>query len=318
MKILITGGLGYVGGRIAEYFRKVDPDRDIVLGVWKGSESLPQWTKEFTVVPLELLDEGSVKECVSNSGADCIIHLAALNEIDSGADPDLAYEVNCRGTERLLQAANEEGVKKFIYFSTFHVYGKDPGPVITEQTPARATHPYASTHLAAEEVVRSFRDKGMDTLIFRLSNSYGYPEDKEVNRWTLVVNDLCRQAVIENRIVLKSSGRQCRDFIALSDVVRAVHHFLFNIPEAWGDGLYNLGGNCTMSILEVAEKISGLYYDKYGKKIAVERKSAGSPADGTRSIVFSIDRLMKTGFVPEGDMDGEIAKTMEICEGFLK
>jgi len=315
VRILVTGGTGYVGGRLAECFRKDPSGGDVVLGVWKGLESLPRWANEFTVIPMELMDERSVKECVDKAEVDCIVHLAAVNEIVSGDDPGLAHEINCRGTERLLKAAYTFGVKKFVYFSTFHVYRPEAGGVITECTPARPVHPYASTHLDAEKVVEKFRDKGMETLIFRLSNSYGYPADKDIDRWTLVVNDLCRQAVTQSRIVLKSSGRQHRDFIALSDVARAVGHFLFTVPGDWGDGLYNLGGGRSMSVLEMAEKVSGLYADKYGKKITVEREPDGD-ADRCEPVTYSIDKLVAKGFVPEGDMDCEIMRTFEVCEGF--
>ena len=111
----------------------------------------------------------------------------------------------------------------------------------------------------AEDFVAFFNQyHGMQTLIFRLSNGYGYPMDKDINRWTLVFNDLCRQAVGIGRIVLKSTGKQHRDFISLHDVSRAVFHFLFVCPDKWGDGIYNLGGNLSMSILDAAYKISNV------------------------------------------------------------
>ncbi len=112
----------------------------------------------------------------------------------------------------------------------------------------------------------------MKTLIFRLSNGYGYPMHKEVNRWTLIFNDLCKQAVTKGKILLRSSGRQYRDFISLHDVARATHHFIFNVPDDWGDGLYNLGGNCPISILGVAQKISDMYRLKYKKEIKIKTK----------------------------------------------
>ena len=94
----------------------------------------------------------------------------------------------------------------------------------------------------------------MVTLVLRLANGYGYPMHKEVSRWSLVFNDFCKQAVVNKKIVLKTPGDQHRDFISLQDVASAVCYFIFKIPDEWEDGLYNLGGNCVMTILEAAHK----------------------------------------------------------------
>jgi UDP-glucose 4-epimerase len=169
------------------------------------------------------------------------------------------------------------------------------------------------THLAAEEMVKLFRDKGMGTLIFRLSNSYGYPMDKNVNRWTLVVNDLCRQLVNFGRISLKTSGKQHRDFISLHDVSRAVHHFIFSVPDAWNNDVYNLGGECTMSILNMAETIARIYAQESGKEPGGISLAEGNNGD-IGDIKYNIDKLKNTGFHLEGNMSYEIKKTLKLCE----
>ena len=112
----------------------------------------------------------------------------------------------------------------------------------------------------------------MNTLTLRLSNGFGCPMGLEVNRWTLVFNDLCRQAMTSGEMILRSSGKQHRDFIALHDVAAAVDHFLFVNSEKWGDGLFNLGGDCSLSILEVAKTIATVYEKKYGKPVSILAK----------------------------------------------
>lgn len=317
MNILITGGLGYLGGRIADYLKTKEPHINIFLAT-RDIKNIPLWTKRFTVLQMNLLDEKSISKCLVDSAADIIIHLAALNEIDSAQNPELAHRVNTEGTRKLLEFALKEGIKKFIYFSTFHVYDKSCGPFISEKTPTHPFRPYATTHFAAERIVESFRDKGIDTLIFRLSNGYGYPMDKDINRWTLVVNDLCRQAVVTHNIILKSSGRQCRDFITLHDVARAVHHFLSVIPDSWGDGLYNLGCGQSISVLEMAKRIAELYQKKYGSGEVEIKKKIGDDNFNTESFTFNIDKLKNTGFQLEGNMENEIMRTMNVSEKFLE
>ena len=320
MNVLITGGLGYIGGRIASYLKEKVPDSRIFLTTRDKNRELPAWTEKFTVLQMDLLNEDSIADCLKDKDIDVIIHLAALNEIDSMKEPGLALEVNSQGTYKLLSIANEKKINRFVYFSTFHVYGETSSSVITEETSTRPFHPYATTHRAAEDLVSFFNHyHKMKTLIFRLSNGYGYPMDKDINRWTLVFNDLCRQAVSSGRIVLKSSGKQHRDFISLHDVARAVYHFLYTVPDKWGDGLYNLGGNCSMSILDVAEKISDVYRTKYKKKI-MEIKTGQDDSGSTtpKPVEYSVEKIAKTGFTLKGDMISEIEMTMDVCEGFVK
>jgi len=317
-KILITGGLGYIGGRVANYLKEKEPHTHIFLTTRKKNRKLPQWTERFTILEMNILDESSISHCLKGKDIDIIIHLAALNEIDSMKDPKLALEVNTKGTYRLLDLAHKTGIKNFIYFSTFHVYGNILESVITEETPTRPFHPYAITHRAAEDFVNYFKHYyGMKTLIFRLSNGYGYPMHKEVDRWSLVFNDLCKQAVTEGKILLRSSGKQYRDFISLHDVARAVHYFVFIIPDRWGDGLYNLGGNCSISILEVAQKISNVYRSKYKKEIKIKTKQDDNNLIVSKPVRYDIEKLMGTGFNLKGDMIFEIERTMDLCKEFI-
>ncbi|MEK9627506.1 MAG: SDR family oxidoreductase [Nitrospinota bacterium] len=315
-KILITGGLGYLGGRIADSLNRNHPGCDLVLGTSREITETPDWAKPFQVVPLNILDPVSIKN-VLTSDFDAIVHLAAINEHESFKDPRLAWETNALGTQSLLSIASHKQISKFIYFSTFHVYGNCRGK-ITENSPTQPHHPYAATHRAAEDMVRFYQHyKGMDTLTMRLSNGYGCPMDSGVNRWTLVFNDLCQQAVQSGKMVIKSTGKQHRDFIALHDVAAAVDHFLYSIPDKWEDGLYNLGGDCSLSISEVARKIAGIYEKKYGKSIPIEvaGKDNGEICD---PVKFNIDKLKGTGFRLTGNMEKEIEQTLSLCENFSK
>ncbi|MBA7530748.1 ADP-L-glycero-D-manno-heptose-6-epimerase [subsurface metagenome] len=306
------------GGRVANYLKEKEPYAHILLTTRKKNRKLPQWTERFSILEMDILDEPSIVNCLRDKEIDIILHLAALNEIDSMRDPKLALEVNTKGTYRLLDLAYKTGIKSFIYFSTFHVYGDVLESVIMEETPTKPFHPYAITHRAAEDFVNYFKHYyGVKTLIFRLSNGYGYPMHKEVNRWTLVFNDLCKQAVTEGKILLKSSGKQCRDFISLHDAARAVRHFIFVAPDRWGDGLYNLGGNCSTSIFEVAQKISDVYRSKYKKEINIETKQDESSSIVSKPVKYNIEKLMGTGFALKGDMFYEIDKTMDLCEEFI-
>jgi UDP-glucose 4-epimerase len=317
--ILITGGLGYIGGRVACYIKEKEPDSNIFLTTRNKNGNLPSWTESFTVLQMDITDADSIIDCLKDRNIDVVIHLAALNEIESAKDPELALEVNTKGTYKLLNTANIYNVNRFIFFSTFHVYGDVSDTVITEKTLPKPSYPYAITRKAAEDFVNYFNKcQGIKTLIFRMSNGYGYPMDINIDRWKLAFNDICRQAVTNGVIILKSSGKQYRDFISLHDVANAVYHFVFVVPDEWGDGIYNLGGDYSMSILDVAQKISDIYRARYNKDINEIKTSSGNGSSiSTKPVQYSIDKIAETGFHLQGNMTLEIEKTMELCERFI-
>ena len=312
-KVVITGGIGYVGGRLATHLAGAAPELSLRLLTRRAKESLPEWARKFDVVQTPTLEQAGLAEAVE--GADTVIHLAAANEIVCQRDPELAMEINATGTLRLLEACREKGVGRFIYMSTFHVYGATSSDVITEDMATSPTHPYAITHRVAEDFVNAYRvNHGMATLSLRLSNGYGYPADPDIDRWTLVFNDFCRQAIAQGQIKLASKGTQFRDFQSMTDVGRGVHHFLALPNEEWKDGLFNFGGDCLMSIIQAAERVAEEFQTYSGREIPV---ITGESEDrrGASPVVFSIDKLKKTGFSPVGNMAEEIQRTFAVCEG---
>jgi UDP-glucose 4-epimerase len=246
-------------------------------------------------------------------GADAVIQLAGANEHASAADPARALVDTGLGTVALLQAAERQRVRRFVYMSTAHVYGAPLVGRIDERTLPRPAHAYAITHRTAEDFVLAARDRGgIESLVFRLSNGLGAPADPLIDRWTLVGNDLCRQVVRDGRLVLQSSGLQQRDFIALGDVSRAVLHVLDLPAETWGDGLFNLGGECSLSILRLAEMIAARSERILGVLPPIDHPPA-SPGTRAPELDYRIDKLKRIGFAPTGALEDEIDRTLELC-----
>lgn len=309
--VLITGGSGYVGGRV---IRRLSSRGDLLLRIGGRQREgvFPSWLACGSPVSLDLLsNESLVSAC---SGVETIIHLAALNEIDSSSDPERALLVNGLGTLKLLQAAEKAGVSRFIYFSTAHVYGAPLAGTITERTLPRPVHPYAITHHIAEDFVLAAHDRNALTgIVVRLSNGFGAPADSSVNRWSLLVNDLCRQAVTSRVLALRTSGLQRRDFIPLEDVARAVEHFLFLEPSLCVDGLFNLGGESPLKIIDIAERIAGRCQVVLGYTPEVNRPQPLLD-EVSADLDFSIEKLKSSGFSLSGNMDEEIDATLLLCK----
>ncbi|MBU2538858.1 MAG: SDR family oxidoreductase [Proteobacteria bacterium] len=308
--ILITGGFGYLGGRIALAIAN-ETSCQVRLASRKPCTA-PPWLPQAQTVVMDVLDTESLR--ASLRGVKAVVHLAAVNENESAVNPEKALRVNTLGTLRLLQAAIAAGVERFIYFSTAHIYGAPLEGYISEQVVSRPVHPYAITHRAAEDFVLAAHDeRRIRGYVIRLSNGFGAPAYAGVDRWTLLVNDLCRQAVQTRQLVLRSAGLQQRDFITLHDVGRAVCHLLALSRDAGGDGLFNLGGELSMSVWDMAQRIANCCRETLGFDPKIERP-VPAPGEEAPSLVYDISKFKQTGFVLEGDIDIEIKQTLRLCE----
>lgn len=308
-RILVTGGFGYVGGRVGQALA-VQPNVEVMLGS-RSPQQCPAWLPTAVPVLTPWQDRAALAEACA--GVDTVIHLAAMNEIEAAQDPVGALEMNGVATARLMEAAKAGRVGRFIYLSTAHVYGAPLTGRIDESICPRPVHPYATSHRAAEDVVLAAHATGvMAGIVVRLSNSFGAPAHPGVNRWTLLVNDLCRQAATTGKLVLKSSGLQRRDFVTLADVGRAIVH-LERLSQAFlGNGIFNVGGTWAPSVMEMAELVAERCDAVLGFRPQIVRPE---PADGEtdQSLDYRIDKLAESGFRLENDHDAEIDATLLLC-----
>jgi len=249
-------------------------------------------------------------------GFDIVAHLAGVNAPDSAADPVMAYEFNVVSTARLVQAAIQAGVRRMLYLSTAHVYGSPLQGEISERLCPIPVHPYAISHRAAEDIVRAAHVAGkMECIAVRVSNAFGAPTHAAVNCWMLVVNDLCRQAVVDRQLLLNSSGKQFRDFVPMQVTCAAMAHLLEVPVTALGDGLFNLGGNWSVSVLDVAERIAALAENVLGCKLELHRRS-NEIGPEVKPLYYDTTRLHLSGFSMDSQayIDTEILQLLEFCK----
>lgn len=312
-RVLITGGLGYVGGRVATHL--MSAGTPVRLTSRRSGGRTPAWAAGAEIAALSLPADGPLDHLCD--GADAVVHLAAANEHTSAADPERAILVNGLGTLQVLEAAGRMGVARFVYVSTAHVYGAPLAGRLDEGTVPRPVHPYAISHRLAEDVVLAAHDRGgLSGVVLRLSNGIGAPADAGVDRWTLIGNDLCRQAVAERALTLRSAGLQRRNLIALADVARAIAHVLALPAEACGDGLFNLGGGQSPTMRALADRIAARCEAVLGDRPQVRTGPAGAN-DTDAPLDYRSGKLRATGFVPDDDIDGEIDATLRLCHAHL-
>lgn len=311
-RMLITGGFGYIGGRLAQALA-ILPEVKVVIGT-RTNQAPPDWLPNASVAITCWNDSKILRKACA--GMHTVLHLAAMNEIDSVHDPVGALEINGVATARLLEAAKAESVPQFVYFSTAQVYGSPLVGYINETTYPRPRHPYATSHRAAEDLVLSAHDKGLLTgVVLRVSNSFGTPAHIGVNRWTLLVNDLCKQAANTGELRLRSSGLQKRDFITLTDVCRAVIHLLGLSREELNDGIFNVGGAWTPTVFEMAGLVASRCELVLGFRPKIIRPNP-APREVAHSLDYRINKLLATGFQLIRNHETEIDATLTMCARF--
>src|SRR5712691_1982651 len=306
MRVLVTGGHGYIGGRLVQALA-ADP-AFTVTAAGRLQRSVP--ARAATAV-VDWSEPASIRALCQ--GQDAVVHLAAMGERESERDPEAALRANGFGTLALLRAAENAEVGRFVHVSTSKVFGANPGGVIDEASLPRPQSHYAITHRLAEDYVLSAANKrGLGAAVLRLSNAVGAPADPAVNAWTLIANDLCRQAAVDQRIVPRSNGLAWRNFIAMGDVVAALRHALALPAEVLGDGLFHLGGPHSLRIFDLAERVAGRAEALLGRPVKIER---AAPVAGERhpTLDWSIEKLKSTGWAPATALDAEIDATLRVC-----
>jgi len=309
MNILITGGFGLVGGRAAKYLQQLG--HHIILGSRKESNP-PDWLPQGKVAHTDWSQESSLEELCRD--VDVVIQAAGVNAQDCSNDPVAALEFNGVATARLHRAASKAGVKRFIYLSTAHVYASSLIGTISENTCPQNIHPYATSHFAGENAILGARQQEkIETVVLRLSNAFGAPMQSKTNCWMLLMNDLCRQAVCQHKLTLRSAGLQRRDFVTLQDVTNAIDHVV-NLDTDQVEGkIFNIGGAWTPRVIDMLELVQDRCLTVLGfTPDAIYPKP--TKKEVTIDLEFQINKLLSTGFKLSGNVIDEVDEMLLFCQ----
>lgn len=309
MRILITGGFGFVGGRLAVHL--AEAGHQVVLGTRQVVDA-PYWLPQAETVQTEWHDDAALESICR--GVDLIIHAAGMNAQDCASDPVGALVFNGVATARLVAAACQASVRRFIYLSTAHVYVNPLVGEITEESCPRNLHPYATSHLAGEQAVLAANERE-DILgfVLRLSNGFGAPVHQSVNCWMLLVNDLCLQAAKFRKLVLHSSGQQQRNFIALNEVSHVIQRLISCSLDTGVGGKFNVGSPVSQTVLSMAKLIQTRCLLVLGYEPELHRKHKTLEKNSPK-LEYNSHRLASLGIViDENNSVPEIDKLLLYC-----
>jgi UDP-glucose 4-epimerase len=291
-KILIAGGLGYLGGRMAKYLS--DNGYRVLITTRRLKKNFPKDIPINTsVIQMDYKSDEQLNEAVK--GIDTLIHLAGPDAHTNFEDPDILIKRHVDLTKRLYKSAQKNHVKHFIYFSTIHVYGNNLVGTVTEETKTLPIYPFAKAHLEAEKIVDG-PQKEIVTTIFRCSNTFGAPYFENEKCWKLVVNNLCKSAFHNGKLVINSSGQDYRDFIAAEDVVQAIHYLLEIKNERRVNHIFNLGSSDTVRIIDIARKIQKELIDGFDYDCPIIKNKPSKEMDKPKHFILSTEKIKQLGF----------------------
>jgi len=290
MRVLITGGAGFIGSHLVEHFQGKAEVRvldNLRTGFRKNLYGLKAELIEGSICDREL-----VKSAVE--GVDYVFHLAALVSVpESMEKPQECVDINVQGLLNVLEEAEEEGVNKLCFASSAAIYGDNPTVPKVETMIPEPKSPYAITKLDGEYYCDMFdRENRLKTACLRFFNVFGPRQDPN-GPYAAAVPIFFDKALFGDPITIFGDGGATRDFIYVKDIVAALVHLAENADIS---GVYNAGYGKRTSVLELAQTVLELTGSSSEILHAPER-----PGD-VRHSVANVDKLKETGFYPSGNL----------------
>ena len=299
MKILVTGGAGFIGSHIVEHFQG-RADVRVLDNLRSGfRHNLSTFPHEF--IEASILDRDAVQRAVQ--GVDYIFHLAAMISVpESMAKPVECNEINTTGTLIVLEEAAKAGVKKLVLSTSAAVYGDNPTVPKIETMLPEPKSPYAITKLDGEYYCKMFTDQGrLQTACLRYFNVFGPRQDPK-SQYAAAVPIFIDRAVKNETITIYGDGEQTRDFIFVKDIVAAN---VFFATQSDATGVFNVAYGQRISVQELATSICRLTGSRSQIIHAEER------AGDIKHSLASVEKMHAAGFVPAANFQVGLQATID-------
>jgi len=256
MRLLVTGGAGFIGSNFIHFVMREHPDYRVVnidkLTYAGNLENLLEWEGDprYRFVRGDIADSDLVEGIFEEEKIDCLVNFAAQSHVDRSIEESRSFiETNVLGTQVLLEAGRRFGLSRFIQISTDEVYGSlgDSGR-FSEKSPLSPNNPYSASKASADFLVLSYwRTYGFPALITRSSNNYGPYQFPEKLIPLFITN-----AFQDEPLPVYGDGLYVRDWIHVEDNCRAIDLVIHNGRDG---EVYNIGGDCEKTNLEITRFI---------------------------------------------------------------
>lgn len=311
MKILVTGGAGFIGGNFIHHMVNKYPNDEIVnldlltyagnLETLKPVENKPN----YRFIKGDIADRLFIMDLFEKENFDIVVNFAAESHVDrSIEDPGIFVKTNILGTTTLLDASKVYGVKRFHQVSTDEVYGDlpldRPDLFFTEETPLHTSSPYSSSKASADLFVLAYyRTYGLPVTVSRCSNNYGpyhFPEK--------LIPLVISRALADEELPVYGNGKNVRDWLHVSDHCQAIDLIIHNgkVGE-----VYNIGGHNERTNLEVVKTI----LKALNKPESLIKYVTDRPGHDSRYAIDPTKLERELGWKPQYTFDTGIVQTIQ-------
>lgn len=259
MKIIVTGGAGFIGSNFIFYMLDKYPAYKIICVdnlTYAGNLSTLEpvmENKNFSFHKIDICDRNAIYKLFEEENPDIIVNFAAESHVDRSIEnPEIFLDTNIKGTTVLMDACNKYGIKRFHQVSTDEVYGDlpldRPDLLFTEQTPIQTSSPYSSSKASADLLVQAYhRTYGLPMTISRCSNNYGPYQFPEKLIPLMIAN-----ALAEKPLPVYGEGLNVRDWLYVDDHCSAIDKIIHDGKDG---EVYNVGGHNEMKNIDIVKLI---------------------------------------------------------------
>jgi len=305
MRIVVTGGAGFIGSHFIRYILKRYPS-DYILNIDKltyagNLENLKEVENNprYAFLKEDICNRGAIEEAIG--GYDVIINFAAESHVDRSINtPEIFLKTDIMGTFNLLEIARKKGVKRYIQISTDEVYGSaEEGERFSESSPLNPSSPYSASKAAADLLVLSYyRTYKLPVMIVRSTNNYGpnqYPEK--------FIPLFITNALEDRPLPLYGDGKNVRDWLFVLDNCKGIDIILHKGKEG---EIYNIAGENERENIFIAKKI----LEYLGKPFSLIKFVKDRPGHDRRYRI-SCEKVKELGWFPEVSLEEGLSLTVD-------